>query len=525
MLCGELRLEIGGERHEGVLRGRHGRMLLAYLVLNRGRAVPRQELVHALWGETPPPDPGASLRAHLSRLRAALGPDVLAGTAELTLLLPDHAAVDVEEASTSLARAEAAFRQGYWEACLEGARRAARVLERPLLPGLDAHWIAVEARRLADSALRALELTAGAALELAPPDGAGAELAARSLVERAPFREGGHRLLVRSLLEQEEIAEALRAYDAARTLFREELGVLPGPELRELHGTVLDRVDRPDEHGRATRPGGWRLPRRLVAPSLAGRSRELAWLRRSVRSGGEALIEGEAGIGKTRLIAAVAAELHSDGWAVLYGRCQPDGAIPYEPMVEALEGAQEARGPAELEELARDAGAAVAPLLPELSLEREAVPGQSADAGTAAWRLCRAAVRLLDALAAERPLFLAIDDLHVASAATLGLVRHVGEARGERVAIVASYRTERLSADHPILERADRLRAEGRVLRLAGLDSHELAELLESATGTRTSPETAYALQRATGGNPLYATQLVRHALDSAVDLKQWRPA
>lgn len=525
MLCGELRLEIGGERQEGVLRGRHGRMLLGYLVLNRGRAVPRHELVHALWDDAPPPDPGASLRAHLSRLRAALHPGVLAGTAELRLLLPDHATIDVEEACASLARAEAAFRQRSWEACLEAARTAARVLERPLLPGLDADWIDVEARRLADAALRALELTAGAALELDRPDASVAELAARSLVERAPFREGGHRLLVRSLLEQEEIAEALRAYDGARTLFREELGVLPGPELRELHRAVLDRVDRPRNRGGGTRPGGWRLPRRLVAAPLAGRSGELAWLRRSIRSVGETLIEGEAGIGKTRLIAAIAQELHSDGWAVLYGRCQPDGAIPYEPVVEALEGAEEARGPAELEDLARDAGAAVAPLLPKLSLDREPSSVQPADPGTAAWRLRRAAARLLDALAAERPLLLAIDDLHGASAATLGLIRHLGEAGGERVAILASYRTEDLSEGHPILERADRLRADGRVLRLSGLDPHGLSELLEAATGMGTSPETAQALHRATGGNPLYATQLVRHAMDSGVDLARWRPA
>jgi len=159
-----------------------------------------------------------------------------------------------------------------------------------------------------------------------------------------------------------------------------------------------------------------------------------------------------------------------------------------------------------------------------LSLDREGASDQAADPGTAAWRLRRAGVRLLDALAAERPLLLAIDDLHCASAATLGLVRHLGEARGERVAILASYRTEGLSADDPILEHADRLRADGHVLRLSGLDAQELAELMERATGTGTSPETAQALHRATGGNPLYATQLLRHALDSAVDLARWRP-
>jgi len=521
-LCGELRLEIRGQRRESILRGRHGRMVLGYLVLNRSRAVPRHELEHALWGTAPPADPGSSLRAHLSRLRTALGEGVLCGSGELRLLLPDHAAIDVEQASASLGLAEAALREGSWKACLEAALGASMVLERPLLPGLDAEWIDAEARRLESGALRALELTGISALELEPPDGSRAELVARALVERSPFREGGHRLLVRSLLEQEEIAEALRAYDAVRTLFREELGVVPGPELRDLHAEALDRAG---DVRSARRPDGWQLPPRLAAPAPSGRASELAQLGCTIRSGREALIEGEAGIGKTRLIAAVAAELHADGWGVLYGRCQPDGAIPYEPIVEALEGAAEARGAAELEQLARDAGVAVAPLVPALPLERRAVPATPADPGTARWRLRHAAVRLLDTLAAERPLLLAIDDLHNASAATLALVRHFGEASGERVATLAAYRMDELPFDHPVVQRADRLRADGQVLRLSGLEPHALGELFTMATGRHSSPETLEALHRATGGNPLYVTQLVRHAVDSGTDLARWRPA
>lgn len=496
-------------------------MLLAYLALNRTRAVPRSELVGALWGETPPADPGASLRAHLSRLRTALGEGVLEGASELRLRPPSHAVIDVEVASAALAEAEDRFRTQSWERCLTSARAALGVLEHPLLPSLAADWIDSEARHLEAGALRALELVAGAALELDQPDGAGAELAARSLIERTPFREAGHRLLLRSLMEQGENAEALRAYDSARTLFREELGAVPGSELRRLHGAALGREE--ERIGDPDQPSGWRLPDRLVAPPPPGRSRELAWLRQQVRAGGEAAIEGEGGIGKTRLIAALASELASDGWGVLYGRCRPVGAIPYEPFVEALEGALVARGAGDLEQKARDAGPEVAPLVPMLSLEDPGAPAGPADAGTAIWRLHRAAVRLLDALATERPLLFAIDDLQSAGSASLALLHHLGECCGERVAVLSAHRIDDPSLEPAIVDRADRLRSSGRLLRLEGLEPAALAEIGSVPGGASVSSETATALHRVTGGNPLYATQLVRHAIDSGVDLEDWR--
>jgi DNA-binding SARP family transcriptional activator len=73
-LCGDIEVEVDGERRDGRLRGRHGRMLLVQLVLNRSRAVSRSELIDALWGEALPHDPSASLRAHLSRLRSTWEP-------------------------------------------------------------------------------------------------------------------------------------------------------------------------------------------------------------------------------------------------------------------------------------------------------------------------------------------------------------------------------------------------------------------------------------------------------------------
>src|SRR3954454_7098800 len=72
-LCGRLKADVEGRHVTPDLRGRHGRVLLAYLVLNRGRPVSRDELIAAIWPDAPPADPAAALRTQLSRLRSALG--------------------------------------------------------------------------------------------------------------------------------------------------------------------------------------------------------------------------------------------------------------------------------------------------------------------------------------------------------------------------------------------------------------------------------------------------------------------
>src|SRR3954462_5497682 len=109
-LCGRLLVEIDGEVLQGALPGRQGRLLFAYLVMNRPRPVRRDELVDALWSEDGQPASGdARLRPPLSRLRKALGPGRLAGRTELPLVLPEDTTVDWELAQQALARTRSAL--------------------------------------------------------------------------------------------------------------------------------------------------------------------------------------------------------------------------------------------------------------------------------------------------------------------------------------------------------------------------------------------------------------------------------
>src|SRR5215211_8336348 len=103
-LCGRFEMEFGGVRVEQRLPGRQAPLVLAFLVLNRARPVTRDELIAALWTQAPPADPDAALRPLLSRVRQALGPEVLTGRGELTLALP-AVEIDVEQAQAAAERA------------------------------------------------------------------------------------------------------------------------------------------------------------------------------------------------------------------------------------------------------------------------------------------------------------------------------------------------------------------------------------------------------------------------------------
>jgi len=238
-LCGRFAVELDGVRVEGTLPGRRGRVLFAYLVLNRGRPLPRDELLVAGWGEEVPAEVGNALSVLLSRLRSGLGADRLRGRTAVELLLPPATFVDVEAAQEGAHRAESAIAEGRWAQAWGPAGVAYHVATRPFLAGLEAPWIDQWRRRLEDVRLRGLECFAAAGLGLGGPALAQAEERARTLTELAPYRESGHRLLMEALERRGNAAEALRAYERLRALLRDELGVAPSPSVQAVHRRLL----------------------------------------------------------------------------------------------------------------------------------------------------------------------------------------------------------------------------------------------------------------------------------------------
>jgi DNA-binding SARP family transcriptional activator len=238
-LCGRLVVELDGRRVEDSLPGVKGRLLFAYLVLNRDRRMSRDELLTAVYGEEASPDQHPSLSVLLSKLRGVIGQELLAGRSEIELVLPPDAFVDVEAAREALHRAESHVAAGEWAESWGPAGVAYHVARRPLLQGEDRPWLEEWRRRLEDVHLRGLECFAEARLGLGGPTLSQAEDCARRLIELAPYRETGHRILMEALERRGNVAEALLAYDHLRLLLRDELGVAPSPAVQSVHSRLL----------------------------------------------------------------------------------------------------------------------------------------------------------------------------------------------------------------------------------------------------------------------------------------------
>jgi len=239
-LCGRFVADIDGSRIEDTLPGRIGRIVFAYLVLNRGRPLPRDTLLMAGWGADAPPAARNALNVLLSKLRHNLGAEHLRGRSEIELLLPPAIFVDAEAALEGAHRAESAIAEGRWAQAWGPAGIAYHVATRPFLTGLEAPWIDEWRRRLEEVRLRGLECFAAASLGLGGPALAQAEERAKMLTELAPYRETGHRLLMEALARRGNVAEALRAYERLRVLLRTELGIAPSPTVQGVHRRLLE---------------------------------------------------------------------------------------------------------------------------------------------------------------------------------------------------------------------------------------------------------------------------------------------
>jgi DNA-binding SARP family transcriptional activator len=237
-ICGTLAIERDGQRLDGLLPGRQGRLLFTYLVVNRHRRVPRDEVAEALWREPEPAAVDARLNPLVSKLRKVFGADTVDGRSTLRLCLPD-AWVDLEAAVEAIHRAESSVAQQDWTRAWGPALTALFAAERGFLPGEDASWIDEVRHGLADLHLRALECYAAAGLGLGGTELAAAVRAGRQLTRLAPLRESGYRYLMRALAAEDNLAEALGVYGQLSECLRDQLGVSPSPATRDLYERLL----------------------------------------------------------------------------------------------------------------------------------------------------------------------------------------------------------------------------------------------------------------------------------------------
>jgi pentatricopeptide repeat protein len=228
-LCGKLAVELDGRRVEQQLPGRQGRLLFAFLVVNRNRTLTRHQLLDALWDD----GRDGGLAPLLSKLRRTVTLD------GLRIALPPQAWVDVEAAADALHRAESAIAQEHFHRAWGPSQVAMFVAGRTFLPDQEAAWIDDVRRTLGEMHLRALEAYALAGLAIGGTELAAAVRAGRELTRREPYRETGYRLLMQALGREGNPAEAVRVYDDLRTRLRDDLGIAPSAPTQALHRELL----------------------------------------------------------------------------------------------------------------------------------------------------------------------------------------------------------------------------------------------------------------------------------------------
>ncbi|MCV7422085.1 AAA family ATPase [Mycobacterium yunnanensis] len=492
------------------------RAVLAMLLLARGRVVSVDRLTDAVWGDDVPGSATASLQAYVSNLRRALrggadGVDAprVAGASPIVRQSPgyylavDPDAVDLTVFASAVHGAAAAVEAHDWTVALEQSEVALSSWRGPFLEDLrDQPWVAAEASAAEEMRRDCLDyrITALLALGRVPL----ALAAAAQLSAADPLSDRACWLHVVSLYRAGRTSEALEAFVRHARVLDDELGLQPGPELRELQTAVLRQAP---ELAAWPREPGWTGAAEVATPTMTvpssvdadelprpgvmvGRRRELATataLLGTVSRGatGWLVVSGPPGIGKTRLAEEVAHQVGEDGGRVVWISCPDESATPpWWPM----------------RQLVRVLGADADEVL--------RVP-EHADPDTARFHVYERVQGLLESVPDVRAVV--VDDVQWADSASTSCLSYVASSLREHpVAFVLTVR----DGDHtPELQRLLGTIARGahnRHVEVPALTSQDVAVLATQIADEAVSADEAATLAERTGGNPFFVCEYAR---------------
>jgi tetratricopeptide (TPR) repeat protein len=250
---------------------------------------------------------------------------------------------------------------------------------------------------------------------------------------------------------------------------------------------------------------------------FVGRDRELDALSAALKQahegrGGVLMVGGEPGVGKTTLVERVARAAADAGSLVAWGRCWEGGGAPaYWPWVQAIRSlARDIEG--DLAGRLGPGAAHVAKIVPELA-ERlpDMEPAPELEPERARFALFDAVAGFLQSASQDRPLLIALDDLHAADLPSLLLLRYAArELRGCRVLVVGTYREVEARMDPSVGELIGEIGRDGRRLPLRGLSENQVERFISETAGSAPSREVLRAVHEATEGNPFFVDEVVR---------------
>ena len=524
-LLGPLEVEVGGRPI--VVDTRKALAIIA-LVAAEGRPFARDELAAMFWPDADDEAARGALRRTLSALRTAVGDQGLTIDRARVALDPTTCWVDLLE----LERLAASDRASDLEAAVTLARG-------PFLAGFALRgspafddWQAARSSRVERMAGDVLDRLAEA--RSLAGDAAGAIEAARRRVELDPLDEPGQRRVMALLARSGDRSGAIRQYRALVALFDRELGVAPLRETTDLYEAIReDRAEPPTDFvAGSTSAVALDADIAVTAPEprpvLVGRDDDLAAILRAhaaaIPDGRVVVVEGEAGIGKTRLVESVVDVLRSSGGTVLGARGYPgEAGIPYGPIAELLRAGLATPGGVDrlavLDETARNEIGRLIDLPAELRPARQAIGPPSRSAR----------VRLLDAIASALTVLVAgpvvgavwIDDLHLADDSTREFVAYLARRLdGRPLVLILAWRREDLSVEG-VATADDLVRLPGALdIVLERLERSAVVAMIRAARqGTVTDDAYIDAVVADAEGLPLHVAELLASGEDPGTSI------
>ncbi len=480
--------------------GRQPRILLAVLLVAGGRRVTVDALADAIWSGEPPASATGTVQSYVSRLRRRLGPEQLTWDDAGYRLDVAAELVDARRFEAQAEEGRALLAAGRAEQARAVLQEAEALWRGPALADFaELEFALGMAARLEQRRLSAMEDRLAADLALGRHASVIGELA--ELVNANPLREGLHVALALALYRSGRQAEALRALAGAGRTLREELGIEPGRQLRDLEAAILAHDPSLEPVAPAAAPAPPVPVERRPGPALIGRDAEFAALvaafDESAADARFVVIEGEPGIGKTRLADELAGRAESRGAIAVWGRSDEGGAAPaLWPWL------------APLRTIATHG--AVPPAVTQL-LSGEA-PVRAGQERSAQFERFEAVALLFDAVSATRSVVVLLDDLQWADPTSLELLSFLaGRLRGG-VLIAGTMRQLEVGRNDAVTDALAAIarRPGSRRLQLRGLTPAATAAVLHATTGNAIPAAVAATIHARAEGNPFYAIELSR---------------
>lgn len=500
------------------IASRVGRSVFAFLVMHRDRPMHRDLLAGIFW-----PDLSESkARRRLSQTLWQIQDVVNEGSNSPLSVTTDTIAfdisksywLDVEEFDRSFDVSAVSDREPSSPPGAEPSalRTCVELYRGDLLAGFFDDWVVVDQdlyRQRYISVLRRL-------VDATKADGAYEEALAhaRRLTHHDPLSEGVHKEVMRLCFLLGRTSEAVEQYERCRSILAEELDSEPSQSMVELYERIIRQRKagiRPAHELDIDLP----LNTRMAAP-FVGRDQERRDLvdcmeRVLAGPGGVALVEGEPGVGKTRLALEAADDAEWRGFHVSWGTCRPGALRAFAPLVEVLESLSQLRveqlteqvAPVWLQEALR-----LAPGLTKAEAVSGSAPLRPSEEST---RMKEALVHTLGALGTITPHVVIIDDVQWADRDTLSVLTQLGpRLASSRILLLLLYRSEEARGDPEtwdVLRELDRVAGLKRVV-LSPLSVFELDDMVKRILDVpRLEPTVAAQLHRRTGGNALFTLE------------------